>query len=410
MESSVSNLTTENNRLKAQSTSISILQEEKLSLESKLSRFENVQDELNKEKSKSAELEKELSEWKGQTNLFNSTGLGSRGLKIQEEFSNIEKPLSDILTKVNIGISDSNPTAESIASYLDSIRGMNEGLKLRCGSQEERIKSLKSDLRETNQEVFGRSSQKEEELKNKIKDLEEQSLRSNKTNERLNDEISKLNSLLKSYENESESHKNSYETSHSKRIEILEIENENKRKRLAELEEELKLKSEESSKFKESSISDEEKEEIKKDRLELNVVRSQLKNLENEINKLSKENSELDFRLRRGEFNPDNERCLVLKDNPVSQDLAVRTSTLKALKEENEALLKRIDEISKQLERVSSKDVQIGSNNVDGEQNENGESALVPRQTADNLRLEIQNLNESMKSKDKAMLRLKQVS
>lgn len=404
LESSITSLTSENKRLKSQSSSISILQEEKLSLESKLSRFNSLQDELVVSKSDFSRIERELSDWKSQLNSSdNSTTLGSQGYKLQEEFSNIELSLSDILSSSNFNLQSTNLTPDSFASYLDSLRGVVEGLKLRSTSQEERIKVLKHSLKETNEEEEDRRRKKEEDFKNKIRILEDNVSRSSKVEVRLNDEISKLNQLLKSYESESEAHKNSYEISHGKRTTLLEEENESKRKRIGELEDELKSTRQNLEAMSQITISTEEQEKRNSEKLELKEARTQLEHLEVQLNKLMEQNLALDSRLRRGEFNPEKERCLVLADNPVSRDLAIRTSTLEALKNENSALLKRVDELSSRLDNQSQSQVQQQQLEGDG-------NALVPRETADNLRLEIKELNDSMKAKDKAMLRLKQVS
>jgi len=50
----------------------------------------------------------------------------------------------------------------------------------------------------------------------------------------------------------------------------------------------------------------------------------------------------LERRVAAGEYNPETFKCLSLSINPSSQDLAVRTETLEALKRENQALLDQL--------------------------------------------------------------------
>jgi len=47
-------------------------------------------------------------------------------------------------------------------------------------------------------------------------------------------------------------------------------------------------------------------------------------------------------RVASGEYNPEKERCIELKVNPVSKIKAIRSDELEKLKRENEALLSRL--------------------------------------------------------------------
>ena len=77
--------------------------------------------------------------------------------------------------------------------------------------------------------------------------------------------------------------------------------------------------------------------------------------------------------------------------------MAVRTSTLEALRKENTGLLEQVEALHKQLTSAHLPAPATGTD------------AVVPLQTVDNLRAELTKLQETLQLKDKAMLRLKQV-
>ncbi|TIA90797.1 hypothetical protein E3P99_01408 [Wallemia hederae] len=106
-----------------------------------------------------------------------------------------------------------------------------------------------------------------------------------------------------------------------------------------------------------------------------------------EINKLGQEIVELEHKVGRGEFNCKNMRVLEMRDNPVSQDYAIRTETLNALKEENRSLLEKL--------------------NSGGSSSAGGAGGFENAQTTHNLMKEKEALEKELSDKDKRMLRLK---
>ncbi|CED85573.1 Mitotic checkpoint protein MAD1 [Phaffia rhodozyma] len=72
-------------------------------------------------------------------------------------------------------------------------------------------------------------------------------------------------------------------------------------------------------------------------------LESELFSLRDQTTSLESEISLLERRVARGEYNPETFQCLQLSINPSSQDLAIRTATLDALREENQALLGMIE-------------------------------------------------------------------
>ena len=107
------------------------------------------------------------------------------------------------------------------------------------------------------------------------------------------------------------------------------------------------------------------------------------------IENLEKEVVSLENKVGRGEYNVKTTRVLELKDNPVSQDFAIRTETLNSLKEENKLLLEQLKKSS--LSTTSS--------------NEEG----LPKQTVLNITKEKEQLEKELSDKDKRMLRLKNI-
>jgi hypothetical protein len=91
----------------------------------------------------------------------------------------------------------------------------------------------------------------------------------------------------------------------------------------------------------------------------------------------------LERRVAIGEYDPSTFRCLQLAINPSTQDLAIRTATLDALKAENEALLETLA-------------------NGGGE----GDGNMVPRESWER---EVRERREEKLQLEKRLLRLKEV-
>lgn len=121
--------------------------------------------------------------------------------------------------------------------------------------------------------------------------------------------------------------------------------------------------------------------------------------LERQCVELGALNDQLYLRVGRGEFDQTRERCLELRDNPVSQDRAIRASTLAGLQRENQALLGQVEELSKRVAAQAD-----GEDGYDGNPN----AAMVPVQTLENQRREYEKLEQAMRNRDKAFDRLKE--
>lgn len=129
----------------------------------------------------------------------------------------------------------------------------------------------------------------------------------------------------------------------------------------------------------------------------LEALQTRFTELEKHAAELGAENDHLYARVGRGEFDATRERCLVLQDNPVSRDYAIRTATLDALRKENSGLLSQIEALHEQLKTAGA-----AAPATDAD-------AVVPLQTVENLKQELARLQDTIQLKDKGMLRLKQV-
>lgn len=119
--------------------------------------------------------------------------------------------------------------------------------------------------------------------------------------------------------------------------------------------------------------------------------------LESTISQLTTANTTLDAevtdlmrRVASGEYNPETERCIELKLNPASKEMAIRTRILDELRAENQALLDRLG----QLDKTGS------DGDVEGK-------GLVPRESFDRLTKEKEDMEAAHK---KRLDRLKEVS
>jgi mitotic spindle assembly checkpoint protein MAD1 len=251
---------------------------------------------------------------------------------------------------------------------------------------------------------------KERKQQSEVSRLQSQLLKAEKTETRLEDEIERLKAMLASYETEEKNHQSStYDAAHGQRIALLETEVERLRgeamtaqqqvenisARLAEAQ----MSQREAGDGEDASSLRARAEALQREKttLESKVVglEADVSRFDKEREEIWRENEMLWGRVGRGEFNQEKQRCLVLAQNPVSQELDVRKKTLDALKAENRGLLQRVEELSS----VVSSSARGGGDS----------QTLVPQAVVQNLRNDIEALGVSIAAKDKAMLRLKQV-
>lgn len=118
-----------------------------------------------------------------------------------------------------------------------------------------------------------------------------------------------------------------------------------------------------------------------------------------QIDKLEQTLFELQGEIGGGRHIPPGVRVLSLRDNPASQWEDLSRKALQRVKDENEALLKRLKELEESGVRGHG-----GNGGQTGEDEE-----LVPRKSWEAAIQEKEELEEALKQKEKRLIRLKQV-
>lgn len=115
------------------------------------------------------------------------------------------------------------------------------------------------------------------------------------------------------------------------------------------------------------------------------------------IEELEQSLFDLSGEIAGGRHVPPGIRVLSMKENPEQEWFDLRQATMDRLKGENEALMKRL----KELEESGAKSTRIddGTNNAE----------LVPRESWELVNREKQELEDTVKKKEKRLLRLQQV-
>lgn len=397
LEAENAHLVAENSRLSHHASNVELLKEEKRSLEAKLRTLDTLRDQLAAAETQILDLQDKQNNW---------DSLLRNGLEtdVQAAFTaaaNADGQLP-LLTPPQVVDRDTLP------KYLSTLRGTVSGLEARCKALSATVEKLRSrnlTLEEQAQDVDA----KERKTALELIELQTTLARTQKTETRLNGEISQLKAMLSSYEQEEQAHNStSYDAAHTRRIALLETELEKARtenmglaEQLEKLSKSLAEKETKSDSTQGQELSAElERLEAEKATLEAKVseMESSMSSLTRQMESMLKENESLWFRVGRGEFDQERQRCLVLSANPVSQDLDLRRRTMDALKAENASLLARVQELS----CLASNSTCATASAVTGE-------ALVPQSVVENLRSDLTALQLSIASKDKAMLRLKQV-
>lgn len=408
IEAENAHLTVENGRLTQHAANVELLKEEKRSLEGKLRTLDSLRDQLSVKESQVEELKQKEKGWQELLRL---------GVEkvVEASFSgaaDIDSPLPIVEVPEVL-----NRT--TLPQYLSTLRGTVSGLVARCRTLTSTLSKLKArnvELEEQVQDIDSNSRKSHLELTT----LQTSLSRAQKAEGRLQDQVSRLKTILASYQEEEKNHteSNSYSSAHTQRIALLEGELDKVKADYdatqAELEtvstalaeKEAKADGEDLKSKLESLLSD--KASLEARVAELTSTTSQLGR---ELEKVSKENEMLWLRVGRGEFDQEKQRCLVLASNPVSQDLDVRKKTLDALKEENKALLGRVEQLSCQLStRLASVAASSGEEASSSSSSSTvGHGALVPQSVVNNLKSDLEALQLSIAAKEKSMLRLKQV-
>lgn len=130
----------------------------------------------------------------------------------------------------------------------------------------------------------------------------------------------------------------------------------------------------------------------------LNPLHTELDEARNELELMEQENGALASQVElleenqgiRGAYNPETHKVLEFRDSPDRVEHAIRSATLERLRSENEALLRRL------------RDLERGQQGHDRQ-------ALVPRESLETARADIEKLKEEVLQKEKLMKRITQV-
>lgn len=371
-------LKSENARLSDASTRMQVLYETNKSLQAKLERMNTLQDSLLTKEAEIAAMHEEKERWISEL---------AKGVAAEEQIAfTAAANVEDKLPSLDI---PSQLTPEKLPQYVSMLRGTIMGLQARLEGMSRSMEQLRS----SNIELNNRAAQGTEAESISLKKLDEQSeqlLRAQKICEVQADEIQRYKELLSSFEQEAWQGNHQYEESHKLRIKNLEEKTEM-------LQAELNKKSEELEEARNTKVPTALPPVTGESKEEMVALEARCKVLEEQLSAAAEENMSLWTRVGRGEYNASTERCLTLADNPVSRDYAIRSSTLEALKKENEGLLTQLQTLQKQTAEASGSSGGAISDNV------------IPLQTVENLRAELARLQETIQLKDKGMLRLKQV-
>ena len=379
-------LKAENARLLEASARMEVLRENNRSLEAKIERLETLNESLREKDQTLSALEEEKAQW--HTTL-------ARGIASDEHAA--------FVAAANLG--ESVPTVEAPASltpemlpsYISTLRGTIMGLHARIegiGKSSEQLRT--SNLELSRQAVQG--SEMETQLRSQLAERTDLLRRAERTRDIQADELQRCKDLLASFEEEA-SQGASYDQSHKLQVSRLEERVSGLQSECASLQDQLHTAQQAASATM-SSITppSHDHDALLQSKQALANLEAQYKELEIQAHQLGLENESLWLRVGRGEFDQSKERCLVLTDNPVSRDYAIRSSMLEALKKENKGLLEQVESLHKQLAEAGQAPVASSSSD-----------ALVPLQTVENLQAELSHLQETIQLKDKGMLRLKQV-
>lgn len=368
-------LTSENKRLADASARIDVLRESNRGLEAKLTQLPKLQEALLEKDAELASLRDEQSRW---------ISVLEHGIKTEEHAAFMAAAHASDQAPPQTAVPETL-SPETLPAYISTLRGTVMGLYARIeglGHSVEQMRTANLDLSRR----AAQDSETETQLRKELHQKSDLLLRAQRQLDIQSDDLRRCKEVLESFEQEAQQGDTSYEATHQRRITGLE-------ERIALLMAEcdsLTQKLAESERVPPTANHPASEEALL-------VLEAQFRELEQHAQALSTENETLWLRVGRGEFNAERERCLVLTDNPVSRDLAVRTSTLEALRKENAGLLEQVEALHKQLTSAHLPAPATGTD------------AVVPLQTVDNLRAELTKLQETLQLKDKGMLRLKQV-
>ncbi|WFD08515.1 [phosphatase 2A protein]-leucine-carboxy methyltransferase [Malassezia vespertilionis] len=377
-------LGSENARLREASAHTEILREANRSLEVKVERMDSLRNEILAKEEQIAAMVAQETQWA--ESLRHGIATDEHAAFVAA--ANVEASVPQV-------DAPSSMTRETLPHYVSTLRGTIMGLGARVEGLVHSVEQLRTSNLELDRRAQ-RGSENESSLAKELSDKTGALLHAQKAVEVERDELRRCKELLSSFETEASQSPN-FDEIQAKRIAQLEAlvgqaqqENTSLSTRIADMECEALARA---AQPKDAPACD--PSALKEAHEKLALVTSQYQELESQAAAAAKENDKLWARVGRGEFDQSRVKCLVLGDNPVSRDYAIRSATLDALRKENEELLQQVQALQ-EAGTVPQPAAAEGD-------------ALVPLQTVENLRNELHQLQETIQLKDKGMLRLKQV-
>lgn len=441
LEVDLASIKAANTALRKQASASAVLKEENHSLRRKADMLTQLQEEVASLHEREDRRIRELEQWDcflSSSEVASSKAEATAALAASSEEvdSQESQPLS--LPAVPCPLQRSN-----LPAYLSELRGLASGLLTRRGVLLSKVRHYKDQAEALSSDLEGSRKQLAalREQEDVLKTKEEQWKRSKG---QWQDEVSRYRELLKSYELQQQQQQASTSNvagfdSSTVKNEATEADNYGKdedeemmgaetvtsidpRSKQAYLERIALLEQDVSKKISElDRLSSEHEEHSRHLKSENIAARQEIESMRAEFLQLQRQNALLDEalgkaeeRLGVGEFNVEKYRCLVLKRNPVDVDRDLRTKTMDRLKAENRQLIKRVEDLSAKAAvaaaaAAASSTQSEGLQSSDATDDAGGAAGLVPASTLANLREEIADLHASIATKDKAMLRLKQV-
>ncbi|TIB36614.1 hypothetical protein E3P86_02441 [Wallemia ichthyophaga] len=347
LESQNKSLNRDLNGLKEKSAKFDVLREEKLALSSKLKMLDRVSTQLS-----SVELERDslLKEKEGWQDVLQP---GESPATVTTLIAQLRLENATLRESVGSTNADKSGHSTELAQLLDQIDSLRKAEAQLQINVEKLTTSTTSQYR-----LLELSQQEVSSLKKQLDTIlsEEETLNAHKLDTLHHDRMVGLEGLLQQHKSE----------------------NEKLAREMFNL-----------SKSTTTDTSNEKAFQLKIDHAEQTIV-SLKAEAQEEINKLAEQVAHLEHKVGRGEFNCKNIRVLEMRDNPISQDYAIRSETLSALREENRMLL---EEKEGREENVM--------------QSVQSTHPSLPLQTTLNHTKEIKTLEQQLSDKDKRMLRLK---
>ncbi|KDN43219.1 hypothetical protein K437DRAFT_257600 [Tilletiaria anomala UBC 951] len=427
LEASQVSLTSENMRLKSQLESIELVREEKRGLESKIRQLEMRNMELLGLEEDARKAKEEVEKWEACLHGLNNPAVGARqGADADGDIRaalRIAEATSD--AAANAFVAPARPTPfnrYTLPSYLTTLESSLFASLSKLRGLLELLQRASADKKRLEEEVeAGEKRNLETEMKwSKSRVAAE---RAELAEQRAKDETDRYKALLDSFQMEQKIKKSSFDEANLQRIDVLEAQLGEYRVVNARLEEEIKQAQQQASAFEQqlrgapsqlqAAQAQQTLAEAEAHSAASAEATSTIAALEKELQSLGEENEKLWARIGRGEFDQSKFQVLTLANNPLDQARNLRAQRLNALKEENEALLAKIDELSAALAAAAANGAaQLPSLPVSSSSAATGAGAgaeLVPRAVVESLKMELESAQKQFADKDKMFLRLRQV-